>query len=113
MILRSDTIGKIESPSDKDIDKALYHNGKRPQNNDIVKIEKPNGDYLSAWYFEDYDRFDLTHRQDGVQKKSSSKLTIQEVSRYLKQYNNNDLSFVNDLSWEKTACQILLENLKV
>jgi hypothetical protein len=109
MRLRSDTIGQVDTPGDVDLERAFAPGGAVPRNNDIVKLEREDGDYLSAWYFVDGDEWAVTICKQGTQLQMARNTSPDETLRIFKDYNRDDLEWIERFQWKKAFGQKMKE----
>ena len=113
MILRTDTIGHFEKPTETNIREAISYPGENATENDIVKLMIDDENFLCVWIGKK-DVGHLVELMSGSNKvackeRFSSEYAIQIMIKYL----HEDTSWVDNFSWEKTLSQKLFENLQI
>ena len=113
MILRTDTIGHFERPTDLNIRAAISYPGENARENDLVKLMIDEDNYLCVWIGkkEIGQLLEQRTRSNKVtcRKKLSSAYAIQIMIKYL----HGDVSWFNEFSWDKSISQKFLENLQI
>ena len=110
MILRTDTIGHFENPTEDDIQKAIsYANGDVCEN-DIVKLMINDESYLAVWIGkkENGHRLVFRHGKDifvECDKKIDSNSAIQIMTKYLRR----DMSWFKKYNWNQSIGKKFLE----
>jgi hypothetical protein len=113
MILRTDTIGHFEKPTETNIREAISYPGENATENDIVKLMIDDENFLCVWI----GKKDVGHLVELIsgsnkvacKERFSSENAIQIMIKYL----HEDISWVDNFSWEKTLSQKLLENIQI
>jgi len=113
MILRTDTIGHFKKPTEINIRAAISYPGENARENDLIKLMIEDDNYLCLWIGkrEIGHLLELRFRSNKVtcKKKLSSESAIQIMIKYL----HGDISWFNELSWDKSISQKFLENLQI
>lgn len=112
MKLISDTIGRKENPTEKDIEKAIAYAGDKFRNNDIVKLEKDQDNCLVLWIRDKQTGHCLELIENGKKKiecvsKFDSEAAIQIMINYL----NGNVDWVKKYQWKTSAIVKFLDNL--
>lgn len=113
MRLRTDTIGHIERPTEKDIHSAISYPGEKASENDLVKLMIDDQNYLCIWI----GKKETGHRLEI--KTNSAKLTCQErfdtecAIQVMIKYLHGDLGWFNEYAWDKSISQKFLENIEL
>ena len=110
MILRTDTIGHYENPTEDDIKKAISYADGDFCENDIVKLIMNDGYYLAVWIGkkENGHRLVFRHGEDifvECDKKLTSETAIQIMIKYLHQ----DISWFKEYKWNQSIGEKFLE----
>ncbi len=113
MILRTDTIGHYERPTDLNIRAAISYPGENARENDLVKLMIDEDNYLCVWI----GKREIGHLLElrigsnkvTCRKRLSSASAIQIMIKYL----HGDVSWFNEFSWDKSISQKFLENLQI
>jgi hypothetical protein len=113
MILRTDTIGHFEDPTEINIKSAISYPGENASENDLVKLVIDAENYLCVWIGKEEEGHILELRIKSVKatckKRFDSENAIQLMIRYL----GGDITWVNEYSWEKSASQKLMESIQL
>jgi hypothetical protein len=113
MILRTDTIGHFNNPTESNIRAAISYPGENARENDLVKLMIDDDNYICIWIGkrEIGHLLELRFRTNKVtcKKYLSSENAIQIMIKYL----HGDISWFNELSWDKSISQKLLDNLQI
>jgi hypothetical protein len=113
MILRTDTNGNYERPTDLNIRAAISYPGGNARENDLVKLMIDEDNYLCVWI----GKREIGHLLElrigsnkvACRKRLSSASAIQIMIKYL----HGDVSWFNEFSWDKSISQKFLENLQI
>jgi len=113
MILRTDTIGHFERPKEINIRAAISYAGENARENDLVKLMFDDENYLCVWIGkrEVGHLLELRYRSNKIacRKRLNSESAIQVMIKYLR----GDMSWFDELSWDKSISQKFLENLQI
>ena len=115
MKLVSDTIGKKDNPTEKDIRNAIAYSGGEEEfcSEDIVRLQIDQDNYLVIWI----GNKQTGHRLELIQKGNKA---IECVSRFdsetaihlMTSYLNGNIAWVKECQWKKPIILEFLDNLE-
>ena len=75
MILRTDTVGHFDNPTEEDIKKAISYPNGNFHENDIVKLMMNKKSYLAVW---------IGKKENGISKMVADGYSIEKILKELK-----------------------------
>ena len=113
MILRTDTIGHFERPTEINIRAAISYPGENAKENDLVKLMNDDENYLCVWIGKKESGHILELRYCSSKVRCKKSLTSESAIQIMIKYLHGDTSWFNDFSWNKSISQKFLENLQI
>jgi hypothetical protein len=113
MILRTDTIGHFENPTEINIKSAISHPGENASENDLVKLVIDAENYLCVWIGKEKKGHTLELRIKSVKATCKKRFDSENSIRLMIRYLGGDITWVNEYSWEKSASQRLMESIQL
>jgi hypothetical protein len=113
MILRTDTIGHFERPTEMNIRAAISYPGENARENDLVKLMVDDENYLCLWIGKKEAGHILELRWHSNKIMCKKRLNSESAIQFMVKYLQGDISWLDELSWEKPISQKFLENLHI
>ncbi len=111
MILRTDTIGHFENPTELNIQSAISYIGENASKCDIVKLMVDDANFICIWIGDKKTGHTLELKFNSIKKTCKEKFDSENAIKIMIKYLHGDLSWINDYSWEKSISQKFLENI--
>jgi hypothetical protein len=113
MILRTDTIGHFEQPTELNIQSAISYPGENASENDLVKLMIDDENYLCIWIGKKEIGHTLELRFNSAKMTCKEKINSENANLVMIKYLHGDLEWVNDYLWEKSISQKFLESIQL
>jgi hypothetical protein len=111
MILRTDTIGHFDNPTESIIRDAIIYSGEGAYNGDVVKLMKDEGNYISIWIGKRTTGHALTLRSEKWKLDCSEKLSTEKVIGLFCDYLRGNMNEIMKLKWKRPIDKELIDNL--
>ncbi len=112
MILRTDTIGHFEKPTEQNLKDAISYPNLTVRENDIVKLQVNDNCYIAVWIGSKEKGHRLVVRFDDRKVECASRIDSATAIELMKKYLNSDMSWFKSYSWDQPIVEKLLENIK-
>ncbi len=112
MILRTDTIGHTEQPTEIDIQSAISYPGEKASENDLVKLMINDTNYLCVWIGKKEIGHTLEIRTNAIKVTCKEKFDSESAIQLMIKYLNWDFNWFYKYSWKKSSSQQFLENVE-
>lgn len=113
MILRTDTIGHFEKPTETNIREAISYPGENAKENDLVKLMIDDENYLCVWIGRKESGHLLELRCGSNKVACKTRLNSETAIQIMVKYLNGEMSWIDEFSWKKPIFQKFLENLQI
>jgi len=113
MILRTDTIGHFEFPTEMSIRSAILYPGEKASKNDLVKLAIDDNNYLCIWIGKKEIGHTLELKIKSIKRTCKEKLDSKNAIQVMIKYLNGEIAWINEYLWDKSISQKLLENLQL
>jgi hypothetical protein len=113
MILRTDTIGHFEKPTEANIREAISYPGENARENDLVKLMIDDENCLCVWIGRKESGHLLEFRCRSNKVACKTRLNSETAIQIMVKYLNGGMSWIDEFSWEKSISQKFLENLQI
>jgi len=113
MILRTDTIGHFEQPTELNIQSAIAYPGENVSANDLVKLMIDDQNYLCVWIGTKEIGHTLELRMGSNKIACKEKFDSETAITVMIQYLKGNTTWLKNYSWEKSISQKFLENIQL
>ncbi len=113
MILRTDTIGHFEQPTEMNIQSAISYPGENASENDLVKLMIDGENYLCIWIGKKESGHTLELRFNSTKITCKGKINSENAIQVMVKYLHRDLAWVNEYLWNKSISQKFLESTQL
>ena len=113
MILRTDTIGHFDTPTEENIRAAISYPDENVRENDLVKLMIDDENFVCVWIGKREVGHRLELRFGPTKVESHRRLDSEGAADILIRYLHGDMSWFIELTWDQPVVVKLLENLHI
>ena len=113
MILRTDTIGHFENPTEINIKSAISYAGENAIENDLVKLMTDDENYLCIWIGKKETGHILELKCRSKKIACKERLNSEKATQVMIKYFHGDISWLDEFLWEKPIVQKFLESIQI
>lgn len=111
MILRTDTIGHFDNPTEENIHDAIMYSGEGAYKGDVVKLMNDEENYISIWIGERGIGHALTLRSGKWKLDCAKRLSTAKIIDLFIGYLHGNLNNLMKLTWKRPIDKELIDNL--
>ncbi|MFH0997617.1 MAG: hypothetical protein V1844_19290 [Pseudomonadota bacterium] len=109
MILRTDTIGHFEQPTEINFQSAISYPGENASVNDIVKLMIDDDNFLCIWIGKKEVGHTLELKSNSTKITCKEKLNSENAIQVMIRYLHGETAWFSEYLWEKSISEKFLE----